>query len=460
MIKDMTKGNTLKLIVLFSVPILIGNIFQQMYQLADIFIVGRLLGSRALAAVGASAPVYFMFLIIAFSFTGGLTAVTAQRFGAGDYDGVRKSVTHSIRASLALSLLLTGILVCFLHPVMRVLNVPDEIYADSYKFIFILGCAMVLLVGFNLLFGFIRALGDSKTPLYFLIFSSVLNIVFNFILIKYCGLGVIGSATGTVLAIGVSVICCLVYVYKHYPILRITKKDWVYHKEFMREHLHIAVPMSIQFSVLSLSIMVIQAVCNSFGSDVIVGFTIALRMEQLATQPLMALGLSMATFVAQNFGAGKISRIREGVRKTGLLSFGISLVLSLMVFSFGRKMVGGFLNEANELAVSVGVSYLSVSIMFYFFLGMIFIFKNTLQSIGKPFYAVLSGFVELGIRCFAAIVLAKSMGYAGIYYASPLAWLGGSTVVFIGYYINVYKRGKAIIEDYKKMNDRNKALAA
>ena len=205
MIKDMTRGNTLKLILLFSIPILIGNIFQQFYQLADIFIVGRLLGANALAAVGASSPVYFMFLIIAFSFTGGLTAVTAQRFGAKDYAGVRSSVTHSIRASFVLSLILSTTLVGGLHPIMHILNVPKEIYEDSYNFIFILGCGMILLVAFNLLSGFIRALGDSKTPLYFLIFSSLLNILFNFILIKYLNFGVIGSAVGTVIAIGFSV---------------------------------------------------------------------------------------------------------------------------------------------------------------------------------------------------------------------------------------------------------------
>lgn len=460
MINDMTRGKPLSLVLWFSLPILVGNVFQQMYQLADIFIVGRLLGANALAAVGASAPIYFMFLIIAFSFTGGLTAVTAQRFGAGDYDGVRKSVTHSIRASLVLSLILTGFLICFLNPVMNMLNVPAEIYADSYKFIFILSCAMVLLVGFNLLFGFIRALGDSKTPLYFLVFSSVLNILFNFLLIKFCHMGVIGSAIGTVLAIFVSVMYCLRYIYRYYPILRISRDDWVYNRQFMREHLHIAVPMSVQFSVLSLSIMVIQAVCNSFGADIIVGFTIALRIEQLATQPLLALGLAMATFVAQNFGAGKIKRIRDGVKQTAFLSFLSSLVLSLIVFCFGRKIIGSFLSEPNPEAVHVGVAYLSVSIMFYFFLGMIFIFKNTLQSIGKPFYPVVSGFVELGIRSFAAIVLAQSLGYEGIYYASPLAWLGGAVVVFIGYYVDVYKEGKGIISEYKKIAMRNRQLAA
>lgn len=440
MIKDLTKGAVLPIILLFSLPILIGNVFQQFYQLADIFIVGRLLGNNALAAVGASAPVYFMFLIIAFSFTGGLTAVTAQRFGAHDEAGVRSSVTHSIRASIVLSLILMSALLFFLHPVMHILNVPASIYKDSYNFIFILGMGMFLTIGYNLLSGFIRALGDSRTPLYFLIFSSLLNIAFNFVLIKYCGFGVIGSAVGTVLAITVAVICCYVYMWKNYPILRLKKEDWKYNKAFMREHLNIAIPMSIQFSVLSLSIMVIQAVCNSFGEDIIVGFTIALRIEQLATQPLLALGLAIATFVAQNYGAKKMARIRKAVRQTSLVSLIFSLAASLLMFTYGEKLIGSFLSEKNSLAMKVGASYLAVSMMFYFFLGMIFILKNTLQSMSKPFYPVLSGFIELGIRSFAAIILAESLGYAGIYWASPLAWLGGSTCMFVGYYINVYKK--------------------
>ncbi|MCM1324247.1 MAG: MATE family efflux transporter [Acetobacter sp.] len=443
MIKDMTTGNALKLILLFSLPILLGNIFQQLYQLADIFIVGRLLGENALAAVGASAPIYFTFLIIAFSFTGGLTAVTAQRFGAGDNDGVRRSVTHSIRASLVLSLGLTILLVSVLKPLMHLLNVPESIFTDSYHFILILSSALILIVAFNLLSGFIRALGDSKTPLYFLIFSTVLNILFNYILIKYAKLGVIGSALGTLCAIAISVICCILYIKKYYPILRLKKEDWRYNPAFMREHLHIAIPMSIQFSILSLSIMVIQAVSNSFGEQVIVGLTISLRVEQLATQPLMAIGLAMATFVAQNYGAGKISRIRSAVRQTSAVSFAISIVMSACVFFFGRQVLGSFLENPDPAAINIGMSYLAISIMFYFFLGMIFIFKNTLQSMGKPFYPVISGFVELGIRSYAAIYLAHKIGYEGIYYASPLAWVGGAIVVFIGYYLNLYRRSES-----------------
>lgn len=457
MIKDMTTGPALRQILWFSLPILVGNVFQQLYQLADIFIVGRLLGENALAAVGASAPIYFMFLIIAFSFTGGLTAVTAQRFGAKDYDGVRRSVTHSMRASLVLSVILTAVLFLFLKPLMRVLNVPAGIFDESYKFILILGAGMVLIVAFNLLSGFIRALGDSRTPLYFLVFSSVLNIVFNYILIKYAHFGVIGSAVGTITAISFSVLCCMVYIKRHFPLLMLKREDWQYCPAFMREHLNIAIPMSIQFSILSLSIMVIQAVSNSFGEKVIVGMTIALRVEQLATQPLMALGLAMATFSAQNYGAGKLSRIRSAVKKTAMTSFGLSLILSAWMFFWGKNLIGSFLDEPDPFAVNVGAAYLNISMMFYFFLGMIFIFKNTLQSMGKPFFPVLSGFVELGIRSFAAIILASHIGYRGIYYASPLAWLGGSVIIFTGYYLNLYhKKAAEQREEYRLIYKRLK----
>jgi Na+-driven multidrug efflux pump len=220
----------------------------------------------------------------------------------------------------------------------------------------------------------------------------------------------------------------------------------------MKTHLHIAIPMSIQFSVLSLGVLVLQAVSNSLGEDVIVGFTIALRVEQLVTQPLMAIGLAVATFAAQNYGAGLISRIRGAVRQTTLISFTMSLGMSLFIFLFGHKLVGSFLNNPNPFAVKVGADYLNISIMFYFFLGMIFIYKNTLQSMGKPFYPVLSGFVELGIRTFISIYLTQKIGYTGIYYASPLAWIGGASVVFTGYYLNVYRKSpKAVKKEYRKI---------
>lgn len=438
MIQNMSSGSPAKLILLFSLPLLIGNIFQQLYNISDIIIVGRLIGVNALAAIGATAPVYFVFLLISFGFTSGLTVMTAQRFGAGDHEGVRRSMTHSIRASTTLSVLITLFLFLFLTPLLKIMNVPENIFDDAYKFMAVLSGGLVMLVFYNLLSGFIRALGDSKTPLYFLIFSTILNVIFNFILIYYFHMGVVGSAIGTVSAISISVILCILYMYKHFPIMRLKKSDWQYDSAFMKQHLHIAVPMAIQFSVLSVSMMIIQSICNSFGSDVIAAFTAALRIEQLATQPLIALGIAMATYVAQNWGAGKISRIRKGVRFAALVSLSISILMSLLVRYIGRDMIAVFLKDENTLIINIGKNYLSVSTLFYFFLGMIFIFRNALQGMGKSLIPLLAGFVELLMRSFAAFFLAKSMGYKGIIYASPIAWVGASAVVSVGYFWVIY----------------------
>ena len=206
MIKDMTVGSPLKLIIAFAIPVLIGNVFQQLYNLTDILIVGRLLGVEALAAVGVSAPIFMVLLMIAFGFTGGLTVITAQRFGAKDKAGVRSSVVHSLLSSTVLSLVMTGITLFYLPQILRVMNVPDNIMANAYKFLYVLSSGLVLVVSYNLLSGFIRALGDSKTPLYFLIFSTVLNVLLNFVFIYYLKLGVVGSAAGTLTAMTVSVV--------------------------------------------------------------------------------------------------------------------------------------------------------------------------------------------------------------------------------------------------------------
>lgn len=460
MIQNMTSGSPAKLILKFSLPLLIGNLFQQMYSVTDILIVGRLIGVNALAAVGATAPIYFLFLLIAFGFTGGLTVITAQRFGAGDIEGVRKSITHCIVASTTLSVLITISVLLFLKPLLVVMNVPEEIMHDAYNFMAVLTAGMVMTVFYNLLSGFIRALGDSKTPLYFLIFSTVLNVIFNFVLIYYFQFGVVGSAFGTVAAITISVVLCLIYVYRKFPIMRISKSHWVIDGRFMREHLNIAVPMAIQFSILSLSMMIIQSVCNSFGPDVIAAFTAALRIEQLATQPLLALGIAMATFSAQNWGAAKVSRIRTGVRYAAIYSLSVSVIISLLVRFVGSDMIAVFIKGEDPGIVEIGRIYLSISTLFYFFLGMIFVFRNTLQGMGNAIVPLIAGFTELALRSFAAIYLAKVMGYRGIFYAGPIAWVGASTVVMTGYFYMIYHIKAKKMRDYFRSNHHRIRLAA
>lgn len=460
MIQNLTQGSPFKLIALFCLPVLIGNLFQQLYNISDILIVGRLLGVQSLAAVGATAPIFFVFLLVSFGFAGGLTVVTAQRFGANDLNGMRASMAHSFMACTVLSVFMTIILVFFLTPILRLMNVPQEIEHDAYVFMSILSFGLVIMVFYNLLFGFVRALGDSRTPLYFLIFSTILNIVLNFILIYFFKFGVAGSALGTVLSISTAFLFFALYIYKKFPIIRLKKTDWRYNKKMMKEQLAIAIPMSVQFSVLSISMMVIQSTCNSFGADVIAAFTAALRIEQLATQPLLALGIAMATFSAQNWGAGKLSRIRHGVRLTALTSLVISVLMSLLVRYVGQNMISIFLDEKNMFIIQTGKTYLSISTLFYFFLSMIFIFRNTLQGMGKAFLPLMASLTELFVRSFAAIYLAKTMGYEGIFYASPLAWIGAAIVVSAGYFVTIRKINVKKSKNYFNKNKNEISLKA
>jgi len=435
--QDMTKGNPTKLIVLFALPLLLGNIFQQLYQLADLIIVGRLIGINALAAVGATIPIYFLFLFITFGFTNGLTVITAQCFGAKDYKAMHSSIAHCIIASLILGAVISISLLTFLSPLLKIMNVPQEIMSDAHIFMFILSAGMILTIFFNLLSGFLRAVGDSKTPLYFLVFASIINILLNLFLISVMKMGVSGSAFGTIIAISVSVATCLLYIKKRYPILHLKKSDWKIRWNFMRKHLDVAIPMTVQFAILALSMLILQSVCNSFGTEIIAAFSSAIRIEQLATQPLLALGIAMTTYSAQNWGAAKLHRIRQGVRSSAFMSFIFSISLAVLVRFIGEDMIAIFIDKNNPKVISIACEYLNISTMFYFFLGMIFVFRNALQGMGKAIIPLYASIMELAVRSFAAIWLAKQIGYVGIFYAGPIAWLGACLVVTVGYWLTI-----------------------
>lgn len=448
MINDLTSGHPLKLIIQFALPLLLGNLFMQLYQVSDMIIVGHLINVNALAAIGASAPIYMVFLMIAFGFTGGLTVITAQRFGAHDYDGVKKSVFHCLLAGLVLSAILTFGLLAFLRPLLQLMNIPEEIFDQAYDFMYILSCSSCMIIIYNLLSGFIRALGDSKTPLYFLIFSSLINILLNFVFIKNFNMGVAGSALGTLVSNTIAVIVCYLYMRYKFPLLRLSKEFMHYNSKIMKEHLNLAFPMALQFSILSFSIMIVQSVCNSFGPDVIAAFASAFRIEQFVTQPMLAIGLAMATFSAQNWGANLLSRIRRGVRYAFAITISISIIGFLLMRQYGQDMIAWFVDTGNntsdndtKLILEIGKQYLVISTMFYIFLGAIFVFRNTLQGMGKPLLPLLSSITELCTRVFAAVYLAKIMGYKGIMYASPISWAAAGILVIFGYnyYIHIFK---------------------
>lgn len=444
MINDMTKGDPLKLIIWFSIPLLIGNIFQQLYNIADIVIVGRTLGMNALAAVGAISPIFFFLMFVVVGLTNGFAVITGQRFGAKDIDGVRRSVTVSSVLSTGFTALFSVIIAFSMHKILVLMNVPSEIYKDALYYIQIVVAGLIIVNIYNLLASVVRALGDSKTPLYFLMFASVLNIFLALLFILKFNWGVPGSAVAVVLSQGVSALMCIIYVKKRFPILHLSKADWVYafsreSIDFAREHLKIGIPMALQFSVLGLGILIIQSVCNTFGPDVIASFTAALRIEQIAIMPMMSFGVALAAYTAQNFGANNFSRIRFGVNRCFLINLSLSIVMTLLIHFYGSNIVGLFIGKTETHIISIARSYLLISTMFYFFLGQIFIFRNALQGMGEAVLPLIASIAELLIRSFAAVYLAVKFSYFGIFYAGPIAWVTASTILAAGYYTNLYR---------------------
>ena len=362
MINDLTKGAPLKLMLLFSVPLLIGNIFQQFYNIADIIIVGRTLGMNALAAVGAVSPLFFLIVFMVVGLTSGFSVITGQKFGAKDFPGVRRSVTMSAILTIFFTLVFTIISVFFMHKLLGLMNVPEEIYRDAYYYIQIIVVFLIVSSFYNLLASVIRALGDSLTPLYCLIVASVLNVILALIFILNFHWGVPGSAYALVVSQAISVLLCLWYVKKKFPILHLAKKDWIFNWKkdytFAWLHLKVGFPMAIQFAILGLSILIIQSVCNSFGADVIAAFTAALRIEQLATLPMISFGVALASFVAQNFGARKYGRIKDGVRKISFLNVILSIIMAFIMHFWGGELVALFVGRENINVVKIAHEYL------------------------------------------------------------------------------------------------------
>lgn len=459
--KDMTTGEPLKLIFWFSVPLLIGNIFQQLYNIADIVIVGRTLGMKALAAVGATSPIFFFLMFVIVGLTNGFSVITGQRFGAKDIVGVKRSTTVSTVLSTSFTLIFSFILLIFMNVFLKYMNVPQDIYKDAYIYIQIVCAGLIVANIYNLIANIVRALGDSKTPLYFLIFASVLNIFLALLFILKFHWGIPGSAVAVVLSQAVSALLCLIYVKKKFPILHLKKEDWLFaiKKEslhFALEHLKVGIPMSLQYSVLGIGILIIQSVCNSFGADIIAAFTAALRIEQIATLPMISFGVALAAYTAQNYGALNFSRIRDGVNKCSLINITLSIIMAIIIHFWGSDIVGLFIGKKETHIISIARSYLWISTIFYFFLGQIFIFRNALQGMGEAMLPLIASIGELLVRSFAAIYLAVRFSYFGIFYAGPIAWILASTIMATGYYTKFFSIIKKAHNKVRKSRRKRK----
>ena len=442
MLLDMTEGKPIKLLIPFMLPLLLGNLFQQFYNIADVIIVGRTIGVEALAAVGAVSPLFFMQVVLTIGMSNGFTVVTGQRYGAGNMDGVRRSIATSIVLSSIFTLALMFFMAWNMDWLMKLMHVPSILLDDAKSYILVITYGLAAMTGYNLLSSIMRSLGDSKTPLYFLILSSLVNILLALIFILWLGWGVPGSAVALVVAQALSAILCLGYIYRKFPQLHLQPQDWYMDGAEAWEHLCMGLPMSFQFVVLGFSIMVLQAVCNQFEPEIIAGFTAAVRVEQLALQPMLSFGIFMAVYTAQNFGAKRFDRIRAGVKTCSCLSLVFSGCAMLALALVGRQIVAVFIENPSTVVLDAAYTYILYTVPAYFFLSQVFIYRNVCQGMGVGLIPFFAGCVELVARSWGALTFTEYWGFRGLCLASPLSWL--CCAIFVAgsywYFVNLLEK--------------------
>ena len=439
MTNDMTTGNPVKLILLFSIPLLIGNIFQQFYSMVDTIIVGRFIGVEALAAVGTTSSMVFLVNGFVMGLTSGFAVLISQKYGAKDEVGVKEAVASSIILSIIATILVTFISVLSAKPLLILMNTPSNIMKDASTYIIILYAGNIAIIFYNMMAAILRALGDSKTPLYFLIVSSVLNIILDLVLIINFKMGVAGAAYATVISQGVSAILCVIYTYKRYKILRLKKDDFKVKKKYYRKHLKVGIPMALQFSITSIGIMTVQSAINIFGSTVIASYAASSKVLQLVMQPAITLGVTMATYCGQNIGAKRYDRIKEGVKKCVQISIITSVISAIILIFLGKYFVMMFVSNPDAEILSYAQQVLNISAIFFIPLGLIFVYRNALQGIGDSFIPMMAGVYELVARAVVAFTLPKVLEFMGICLADPVAWF--AAVIPLAY--TYYKREKS-----------------
>ena len=433
MTKDMTTGSPVKLILFFSIPLLIGNIFQQFYSMVDTIIVGKFLGVKALAAVGSTSSMSFLILGFILGLCSGFSVLISQRFGANDNEGLKEAVASSIILSIAMAIIITIISIFTAKPLLRLMNTPKDIINDSYSYIVIIYAGTFAAFFYNMISSILRSIGDSKTPLYFLIVSSILNIVLDLVFIINFKIGVAGAAYATVISQGVAGLLCIIYTAKKYPILKLEKKHFITGTKHFVTHLKIGLPMALQFSITAIGVIILQSAINSFGSNVVAAHTSASKVEQLVMQPSITFGVTMATYCAQNLGAGNIERIKEGVKKCTMINIIIGLISGFILILFGEFFIKMFISNSDNSVIDTAKLYLTTVSIFFIPLSLIFIYRNALQGMGYTFIPMMAGFYELLARTVVAFTLPTFIGYLGICIASPVAWLSAAIPLAFDY---------------------------
>lgn len=452
-VKEMTTGPALPLIFSFTMPLLLGNLLQQTYSLIDASIVGKFLGINALASVGASTSVIFLILGFCNGCCCGFGIPVAQKFGARDYATMRRYVTVALQLALVMSIVIAAVSGYYCRDILRMMRTPDLVFDGAYDYLLVTFIGIPCTFFYNLLASIIRALGDSKTPFWFLLLSTVLNVFLDLFCILVLGWGVMGAAIATVVSQGISALLCYVYMIRKFPILRPeSADDRKFHSGLARTLLAMGVPMGLQFSITAIGSIMLQSANNALGTTCVAAFTSAIRIKMFFICPFESLGIAMATYGGQNYGAGKPERVWQGVKVSSAMMFAYALVVAAILLLFSRQLALLFVDPHETEILDKAVLYLHVSCFFFPILGLLCILRYTIQGVGFSNFAMFSGVMEMIARTLVSLYAVPAWGYLAVCFGDPTAWIAADLFLVPAFWY-VYKQ-------IKKRNHEKDALSA
>lgn len=435
--RDMTVGSPMKLILGFTIPLLFGALFQQFYSVVDTVIVGRFLGVNALAGVGATGSLNFMIMGFCMGVCSGFAIPVAHKFGARDYSGMRQMVANSVWLSVAFAVVMTTAVSLLCRSILTWMKTPQDIFGYSYSYILIIFLGIPATYLYNILSGVIRSMGDSKTPVFFLTLSAMLNIALDILFIVAFELGVAGAAAATVISQLISGLLCLVYMIRKFEILHITREEWKMNPFYMRQLCGMGVPMGLQYSITAIGAVILQTSVNTLGALAVASVTAAGRVNMFFSCPFEAMGSAMATYGGQNVGAKKLERLGQGLKACSLLGAAYAAVAFVVMFFFGDNLAALFVDSENsaqaaELLANAKL-FLTINSAFYVALAMVNIFRLMIQGMGFGSFAILAGVFEMVARTLVALVLVPWLGFLGVCCSNPLAWTAATAFLIPAY---------------------------
>ncbi len=438
----MTEGSILRSLLLFAFPILIGNIFQQCYNIADTAVIGNLLGDDALAAVGAAAPIYSLVISFANGMTNGFSVVIARFYGAGDTEGMKRAISFSYILTAGISVLLTAASMAGIRPLLVFLNTPEEIRADAESYLRIILLFSVVTMFYNMFAGMFRAIGNSRVPLYFLVAATVLNVGLDIIFVKFLDMGVAGAGRATVIAQAVSVVLCAVAVRKKFRLLEFRRESLKPDKRLLGDLSLTGLSMGLMLAVVSVGSVAMQNAVNSLGKGTVTAHTAARKFGDIFMLVLGTVSLSASTFASQNYGAGNMERVKKGIITSMLIGFVWSAVSVICAYTAAVPVVKALTGTQNGFVVETAVKYIRINLPFFFVLNILLILRSSLQGLGRKLVPICGSVIELAGKFAAAAFIAPAFGYTGICFIEPAIWIVCAVVVIADFRIFISRSAR------------------